>query len=146
MSNDIKTIHTIINNYILATGKLIAFLVKKCPNNINLINAKNLFMVAKNNESVFFSETHQIILDYHKEIAAGTKEALLNINFENKLNSTDKLKTDQVTCVREVILEIITLLKEINTKEWEMVSRLLKDLLSSTSQYKLLVKKNEQNA
>lgn len=157
MSVVLPNIHVILTNYVNAMGKLIAFLNKKIPGDVHITKAKNLFAIAKNNEPVLFEDTHGIILEYHKQIASGDRKSLLDIDFNSKLDGLDKgnveeksetlekvkkLESDDVIILKTVISQIQNLIQGLNDSEWDYTSRLLKDLLVSTSQHKIVTKAN----
>lgn len=97
--NTDNEIHEIFTKYVQALGQLINFLNKKMPEDANIIKAKNLYVVAKNNEPVLFEDTHYVVLEYHREIAADDKKVLLSIDFNSKIDgltvSADTDKNDE---------------------------------------------------
>ena len=146
MSKGLPTIPEILTNYVTAMGKLIGFLAKKLPENINICKVKTLFIFAKNNEVVLFNDTRQIILDYHKQIASGDRQEILDIDFSTKVDmlATQHGEEDKAQMIKTVISEIQQMVSKLNGTEWNQVSRWLKDLLAAASQHKIFTSNQNQ--
>ena len=146
MSKGLPTIPEILTNYVTAMGKLIGFLAKKLPENINICKVKTLFIFAKNNEVVLFNDTRQIKLDYHKQIASGDRQEILDIDFSTKVDmlATQHGEEDKAQMIKTVISEIQQMVSKLNGTEWNQVSRWLKDLLAAASQHKIFTSNQNQ--
>jgi hypothetical protein len=103
-----------------------------------MMKVKNLYRVAKNNETVFFEKTSPTVWIYRDQIASGKKEDIMGIDPTNEVNNL--CEKDAIPLVNSVIIQLKSLLQTMNNTEWTAVSGYLKELVKQTSRHALLGK------
>jgi hypothetical protein len=131
-------LHDILIRYEKAMGNIIVFLSKKFPDDPNMAKVKNLYTIAKSNETVFFEKTSPTVWIYRDKIASGKKEDIMEIDPTNEVNAL--CEEDKIPLVNSVIKQLKTLLQTMNNTEWTKVSEHLKELVRQTSKHALLKK------